>query len=107
MSIGSSRHLVTVQRRSSGRDPIGQPVQTWTDVTSVYADIRYLRGLEAIKAGAQTGSAQVSIRLRTYRTDLTSGMRVTHEGKTYEIVGQPLPDMLGRRYVDLVCTVTG
>lgn len=105
MTIGSRRHLVQVQRRTTGRDPVGQPLTTWTDVGEKdYADIRFLRGLEAIKAGAVASTAQVSIRLFRFRTDLTAEMRVVHSGVVYEILAV-LPDMQRRRYVDLQCTV--
>jgi SPP1 family predicted phage head-tail adaptor len=105
MTIGSRRHLVQIQRRQSGRDALGQPVNTWTDVPpSEHADIRFLRGMEAIRAGAQASEAQVSIRIFHWRTDLTSGMRVLHDGVAYDIVAV-LPDMARRRYIDLPCTV--
>lgn len=106
MPAGAFRHLVTVQKPGTGRDPIGQPMPAWTKVDDFYADIRYLRGLEAVKAGAETATAQVSIRLRTFREDLTSDMRVLHGTTVYQVVAPPLPDMQRRRHVDLVCSVT-
>lgn len=108
MSIGSRRHLVTLQRREPGRDALGQPLTTWADVPpQEYADIRFLRGLEAIRAGAQASTSQVSIRLSGYRAGLSSDMRVLDdEGVVYAIVAV-LPDKQRRRYIDLQCTVTG
>lgn len=107
MTIGSRRHQVQIQRRTSGRDPIGQPLQTWTNVGALeWADIRFLRGLEAIRAGAQGSTSQVSIRISRFRTDITSDMRVLGpDGAVYSIVAV-LPDMQRRRYVDLQCEVT-
>lgn len=104
MTIGSRKHLVTLERPGTGRDPIGQPVATWTDAGQAWADIRYLRGLESIKAGAQGSTAQVSIRLTSFRTDLTTGMRVRHNDVTYAVLAV-LPDMQRRRFVDLACEV--
>lgn len=104
MTIGSRKHLVTLERPGTGRDPIGQPVQTWTDAGQEWADIRYLRGLESIRAGAQGSTAQVSIRISAFRTDLTTGMRVRHEGVTYSVLAV-LPDMQRKRHVDLACEV--
>jgi SPP1 family predicted phage head-tail adaptor len=106
MTIGTRRHLVQIQRRTPGRDSLGQPSVTWANVGDEdWADIRFLRGIEAIKAGAQGSTAQVSIRLHRFRTDLTSDMRVLHKGVAYSILAA-LPDMQRRRYVDLQCSVT-
>lgn len=105
MTIGSRRHLVQIQHRTTGRDALGQPLTTWVDVPPPeHADIRFLRGLEAIKAGAQASTAQVSIRVHHFRTDLTTDMRVVHQGVIYGVLAV-LPDMQRRRYVDLQCTV--
>jgi SPP1 family predicted phage head-tail adaptor len=105
VTIGSRKHLVQIQRRTSGRDALGQPLTTWTDVgAQEYADIRFLRGLEAIRAGAQGSTAQVSIRINGFRTDLTTDMRVLHDGVAYSIQAV-LPDMQRKRFVDLACEV--
>jgi SPP1 family predicted phage head-tail adaptor len=104
VNIGQLRNLVKLQRRTAGQDAIGQPLTTWADVVSVWADIRYLRGLEAIKAGAQASTSQVSIRIR-WRTDVTSDMRVLYGTTAYAILAV-LPDMKSRSYVDLQCQVT-
>lgn len=107
MSIGAFRHLVQLQRPDSGRDAIGQPVLTWSTVDSVYADIRFLssrRSLEAMLAGALTSTPQVSIRIRGFRSDLTTDMRVLHEGVMYSILAVA-PDMQRRRFVDLQCEI--
>lgn len=105
MTLGAFRHLVTIRAPATGRDEIGQPVTGWTDFAQDYADIRYLRGLEAIRAGAQAATSNVSIRLRTFRLDLTTAMEVDCEGVTYAVLAV-LPDMQRRRYVDLQCTAS-
>lgn len=102
MPIGAFRHLVTIRTPVTGRDEIGQPVAGWTDFAQDYADIRYLRGLEAIRAGAQGSTSNVSIRLRTFRLDLTTAMQVLHGSVEYSILAV-LPDMRGQRFVDLQC----
>ena len=97
------RHYVTIQQRSAGQDEVGQPVDTWTELAAVWADIRHLGGLETIKAGALTSIVSASIRMR-YRDDLTSGMRVVYGPTTYEIESV-LPDLARKQHVDLVCKV--
>lgn len=91
--------LVTLQRRAAGQDALGQPLTTWDDVASVWANIRYLSGVESIKAGAETAVAKASIRIN-YRTDVTAAWRVSF-GETVFQVKAVLPDEAGRRHVDL------
>lgn len=99
------RHLVTIQERGPAQDAAGQPqAAAWVDwPPKVWADIRFTGGLETIKAGAVTATAQASIRMRQ-RAGLNAGMRVLYEGVTYE-VRAVLPDMKNRAFVDLVTEV--
>lgn len=83
-------------------DSWGQPIDTWTDVASVWADVRPLSGLESIKADAPTSEVRASIRIR-WRTDITAAMRVLHDATLYEIEAV-LPGST-REHVDLVCRV--
>jgi len=101
MKAGLLRHRVTLQTLTVGQDEIGQPVTTWTDTAILWADVRYLSGLSAIKAGADVSLSKVSIRLR-YRA-ISAGQRVLHDGKAYAIEAV-LPEAK-REYVDLVCEV--
>lgn len=94
---------VVIESEATGQDSLGQPNGTWSTFATVWANIRYGSGSEAIRAGAVTTSAQVSIRIR-YRTDITSAMRVTYAGVTYQILAV-LPDMTKRDFTDLVCEV--
>lgn len=105
MEPGKLRNRVQLQRRIVGNDSWGQPLpDTWENVVKVYADVRFLSGKEAIKAGAVTSTTQTSMRIR-YRTGLDSGMRVLMKGIAYRVVAV-LPDEQRRQHVDLVCEVT-
>ena len=95
--------LVTLQQLVDGQDSIGQPVQTWEDLAQVWANIRYLNGIESIKAGGETSVAKASIRIR-YRTDVTATMRVSI-GETVFQIKAVLPDESGKQHVDLACEV--
>lgn len=103
MRAGTLSRRVTLQAKTGGVDPIGQPLpESWQDVATVWANIRFTSGLEAIKADAETSIAKASIRIRYRQVD--AGMRVIYHGKAYEIKAV-LPDEAGRVYVDLVCEV--
>ena len=93
-------HRIDIEQRAAGEDELGQPVETWTLVAAVWADVRHLSGVSAIKAGADVSLVQASIRIR-HRSGINDGMRVTHDGQQYDIRAV-LPDGK-RQYLDLVC----
>ena len=103
MQAGRLNTRCTLQQPGTTADELGQPIPGWTDVATVWADIRMKSGLEAIKAGAPVSVVQASIRVR-YRTGITAGMRVVHNLQAYNITAV-MPDVGGREFVDLVAEV--
>ena len=103
MQAGRLNSRCTLQAPGTATDEIGQPIPGWTDVATLWADIRMKSGLESIKAGAPVSVVQASIRVR-YRAGITAGMRVVHNLQAYNIVAV-LPDVGAREYIDLVCEV--
>ncbi|MGO4304195.1 phage head closure protein [Cupriavidus sp. RAF12] len=101
MEIGRLRNLVTIQRLVAGQDEIGEPVSTWVDVATVWANVAHKSGLESIKADAPVSVVQASIRIR-YRTDIDAGMRALCGAAVYDIRAA-IPDVAGRQFTDLVC----
>lgn len=100
MQAGQFKSRVLIQQPSGAVDELGTPVPgDWVDVTTVWANVRYLSGMATIKADAQSATAKASIRIR-YRTGLTTAMRVLH-GATVFRVTAVLPDEQRREYVDL------
>lgn len=93
---------VTLRTRAAGQDAIGQPVLTWTDVATVWANVRYNSGAESIKAGADTSVVKASIRIRS-GASVTPAMRAVHGTVVFEIKAV-LPNRR-KGYVDLVCEV--
>lgn len=103
MRAGQLNSRATIQRLTSGQDSIGQPATTWTDVATVWANIRHKSGSEAIKADKDVSIVQASIRIRR-RTDVTAAMRVLYGSTVYEIK-VVLPDERHKDRLDLVCEV--
>ena len=99
MSAGQLRHRVDLQSRVDTVDALGQPSTTWQSVAFLWGDVRYLTGLSAIKAGADTSASKVSIRLR--HGTFNAGQRVVYGDEVFNIEAV-LPDGK-RQYVDLVC----
>ncbi|MDR5761953.1 phage head closure protein [Caballeronia sp. LZ035] len=102
MRAGDLDRRVRIERNSGGFDDIGQPIEGWTEVATVWGNVRMLTGKETLTSDADVGTASASIRIR-YRTDITNGMRAIVDGVVFNI-GAPLPDLAGREYVDLPCT---
>lgn len=104
MQAGNLRHRVLLQSLTETRDTTtGAISQSWVDFATVWGDVRYLGGLETLKADATTAIAKCSIRVR-YLAGVTEKMRAVHDGKNFDI-NAVLPDMTGRRWLDLACTV--
>ncbi|HEY0062995.1 MAG TPA: phage head closure protein [Telluria sp.] len=96
------RHLVSIRRLSAGQDGAGQPIEDWTELRSDWADIRTTGGLEAIRAGAVTGTVKASIRTR-YCRDVTAAMQIWHDGTVYCVIAVlPHADQV---YVDFMCEI--
>ena len=103
MQAGRLNSRCTLQAPGTATDEIGQPIPGWTDVATLWADIRMKSGLESIKAGAPVSTVQASIRIR-YRAGINAGMRVMVDAVPYEVLAVQ-PDVGGREYVDLVAEV--
>lgn len=92
---------ITLRQRVAGGDSIGQPVETWVDLATVWANVRWQSGAEAIRANAETSVVKVSIRIRKH-TGITTDMRAAHKGVEYNIKAI-LPDSQDSRFAFLVC----
>ena len=103
MQAGRLNRRCVLQAPGTTQDELGQPIPGWTDVATLWADIRMKSGLESIKAGASVSTVQASIRIR-YRAGVNAGMRVVHNLVAYEIKAV-MPDVGGREFVDLVAEV--
>lgn len=95
---------VTICQRAAGTDALGQPIETWATVATVWAEIRHPSGVEQIKAGAEVSTVLASIRVRR-RAGITAGMQAVHGALVYDIEAV-LPDEVDRIYMFLVCKLT-
>lgn len=84
MRAGLLRHRVTIKRKSVTRDAYGAEVITWTDVATVWADIRPLSGREYLDSKQTQAEISHRISMRN-RTDVSPAMRVIFGSRTFEI----------------------
>lgn len=101
MNAGQLNHRVTIQSRGATVDAVGQPVEAWNTFAVVWANVKFQRGLESLKADSTTSVARASIRIR-YRGDIDTSMRVLQGSTVFNIISvlPQKPD-----YVDLACEV--
>ena len=92
---------ITLQRRAEGEDTLGQPIDEWASIASVWAHVRFQSGAEVLRAGAEASIVKCSIRIRA-RADIDTGARVQFKGKNYDIKSA-LPDDRDSRFMFLVC----
>jgi len=102
LEAGTLNRRVRIERNGGGFDDLGQPIEGWAEVATVWCNVRMLTGKETLTSDADVGTVSASIRIR-YRADITNGMRAIVDGVVFNI-GAPLPDLAGREYVDLPCT---
>lgn len=102
MSAGKLNQRVTLSGLSAGTDAIGQPLQTWVDVTTTWADVRFVSGIETIKAGREISTSRASVRIRR-RGNVSRQMRVRIGGVEYEIVD--VVPSVDRAWLTLICEV--
>lgn len=102
LAAGRLNKRVTLQAPETGVDAIGQPLSGWTDVATVWADVRYLSGTEALKANAVTALTAASVRIR-YRSGVHAGMRLILGSRVLNI--KAILPGLRNEYIDLVCEV--
>jgi len=101
MTAGKRRHHCELQSNVATQDEIGQPSTTWVTDRWLWAEIKYLTGLSAIKSGADTSVTKASI--RALHGAFNAGQRIVYEGTVFDIKSVQ-PDGK-RKEVDLVCVV--
>jgi SPP1 family predicted phage head-tail adaptor len=77
-------HRITLIKRGAGITAGGRPSQGWSDVATVWADVRFQTGAEVLRTGAETSITRVSIRIRS-RADIDAAWRVRYQGKEYDV----------------------
>ena len=95
------RHRITIERLSTTRDEFGGAVEAWETVAIVPAEVWPLSGREFVAAQAEQAGVTTRITIR-YQAGIEPAMRITHDGRTYNIKAV-LPDPTLRRHITLMC----
>lgn len=84
MNPGALNQRVVLSRATFEQDEIGQMVEAWAPLATVWAAVEPQAGREFIAGGAGQSELTTKVRIR-YRPGITSADRVSHNGKTYNI----------------------
>lgn len=88
LNAGQYDQRVTLQRRSTTQDSFMQQSTSWTDIATVWAKARPMRGRDKLLAGQAQSTIDVQFCVR-YRVDVDASCRVLWSGVPYDIQGQP------------------
>jgi SPP1 family predicted phage head-tail adaptor len=111
MRAGQLRQRVTIQVGTEAQNAYGESVQTWTDVGTVWGDVRPLmaraRELAAAEGNVLLARAPYQVRLR-YVSGLSAvSHRLVWESRTLEIESVLDPDGRGAEMVAVCHEVQG
>lgn len=102
MGAGKLNQRITLIGLAAGTDALGQPLQAWVDFATVWADVRFVSGIETIKAGRETSTSRASVRIRR-RANVIRQMRARIDGVEYDILD--IIPSADRAWLTLICEV--
>ncbi len=85
MRAGKLDRTILVQRFTSAPDDFGTPVETWSDVATLRAEIVQAATTEASRDGAPRDDTAIVFRVR-FLAGITNADRVAYEGKHFDII---------------------
>ncbi|TAI63456.1 phage head closure protein [Bradyrhizobium sp. Leo170] len=104
MRAGNLDRVILIQRRTTGLNLYGTPIDTWSTVATMRA--QFLQNAVDNQDGARGKTTDAVLTFRTRWLDgVTLENRVTYEGQQYEITG--VKELERRRGLDLTCQRLG
>lgn len=85
ISPGDLRHKIIIQKLENIQDTFGQPIESWSDIYTVWASIDPLVGKQYFAAETITHELTHKIRMR-FKTGITPDMRVQFGSRYFQIV---------------------
>lgn len=77
---------ITLKNKTVAGNSYGEPVETWVDMATIWAEKKEIRGAERYAAQQLVASVDSIFRI-WYRTDVTPALRLVCEDKEYDITG--------------------
>jgi SPP1 family predicted phage head-tail adaptor len=101
VTVGRYRTRITIQQATQAVQAEGDTVPTWATFKAAFAEVLPVRATERVIGDATRGQASHTIRMQ-WLDGVTSGMRVTTTGLTFDVVGVTA-DRTGRHTLTLEC----
>lgn len=104
MGAAALRNLrATIQNKTTTRSPMGDEVDAWTTLATVWAYKREVRGREMFNADALVDTTDVVFTIN-YIAGVTSESRIMCDGITYEVTRPPIRIGNKRRELEIHAT---
>ena len=101
MNAADLRHRISIRRRSTAEDALGQEVRSWVEIASVRAKVENLKGNEILAANAERAENVYKITIR-YRPNIVEKMQIIYESQPLDITN--VSDIEGRkRELEIMC----
>ncbi|KKK75960.1 hypothetical protein LCGC14_2868490 [marine sediment metagenome] len=84
MRAGKLRHRIELQSVGRAKADDGQSIETFTTYATVWADIKPMRGAEAIEAQQQSGQNWFKITVR-YNASINIKDRIAFKSRVFEV----------------------
>ena len=98
-------HRIKLTKLADGKDSVGQRLKDWVAVAEVWGDVKFLKGVEVMRAGGEASAVKASIRIRT-RADVDAGWHAIYATRgrtwTFRVQSAPLLDS-DPMFMFLVC----
>ena len=103
MRASQLRNRIKVYKPTTGRSPTGAVfAQKWEHILTLWANFEPLSVKDVISSQVAGSSLSARCVIR-YRSDINGDMRVEHQGRMYQIDGEPLADKVSdKEYLTLV-----
>lgn len=101
MSAGQLDRRITIEQETETVSPSGGVVVTWATVATVWAAKMDVRPRERYAAATDLATETTTFRIR-WRSGITPEMRITYDGKVYNIEG--IAEVGRRIALDLTAT---
>ncbi len=92
---GKLRNFVTIQQAAESQDAIGGAVQTWSTFAQRWAGFEPLAGREYFEAAGRQAEATARFWLRDELTGVVPKMRVSWDGRIFDISAAIYPEKPG------------
>ena len=108
-NTGDLDRRITLQRATSAAGPLNEPVDTWSDLATVWARRRDASDSQKIEflAAGQTGSftvARFTVRSSAVTRTITPVDQIVHDGKVWDIKGVKEADEGRHRFIEITAS---